>query len=257
MPDTEPEPERRRSQRQGTVPADLPPGRTVYAIGDIHGRADLLSRLMEVICADAGTRADCATLILLGDYIDRGEQSREVIDFCIEHVSAWPGEVVFLKGNHEDALLSFLDKPVDGDAWLGYGGLATLMSYGVGGVREHMSEGELIQAADELAIALPPEHLGFLKHLQTSHRVGDYFFCHAGIDPDTVPERQASHVLMWGTGKEELDLSHQDLTIVHGHYVHSEPVQHIKRIGIDTGAYFSGRLTAVKLQPSEISFINT
>lgn len=248
---------RRRKKRAETEPAKLPDEQVVYAIGDVHGRADLLDLLLDRISNDAAEHVGSASLILLGDYVDRGEQSREVIDLCLGRVSAWPGEVVFLKGNHEDALLSFLDNPRDGDAWLGYGGLATLMSYGVGAVREHMPSDELLQAGKDFAAALPAAHLKFLNTLQLSHRIGDYFFCHAGMDPATVPDRQAPHVLMWGTGQEDLDMSAQPLTIVHGHYVHGAPVQRQKRISIDTGAYFSGRLTAVKLLPGEISFLST
>lgn len=258
VPDTPPAPRRRRRRVEvDAEPAHLPDGQLVYAIGDIHGRADLLEQLLDRITVDAAGHAGPASLILLGDYVDRGEQSREVIDLCLDRVSTWPGEVVFLKGNHEDALLSFLDNPADGDAWLGYGGLATLMSYGVGAVREHMPPEELTRAGEDFAAALPAAHLKFLADLQLSHRIGDYFFCHAGMDPLTVPERQVPHVLMWGTGQEDLDMSAQPLTVIHGHYVHSEPVQQPKRISIDTGAYFSGRLTAVKLAPGEISFLGT
>lgn len=239
------------------VPAGMPAGCLAYAIGDIHGRADLLQAMMDKITEDAGDRAAESSLILLGDYVDRGEGSREVIDYCLDHVAAWPGETVFLKGNHEDALLSFLANPAEGDAWLGYGGLATLMSYGVGNVREHMSAQDLSVAAEEFSGKLPPEHQRFLASLQHSHQVGDYFFCHAGVDPMTVLDRQAPHVLMWGTGREDLDLSDMPVTVVHGHYVHDRPECFPNRIAIDTGAYFSGRLTAIRLEQGRVDFLNT
>lgn len=239
------------------VPADMPADRLVYAIGDIHGRIDLLQALLQKIMSDAGDRAAETSLVLLGDYVDRGEDSRAVIDYCLDHVTAWPGEVTFLKGNHEDALLSFLDNPADGDAWLGYGGLATLMSYGVGNVREHMSAQDLATVAEDFADKLPAGHLNFLTGLCHFHRIGDYFFCHAGIDPMTVLDRQVPHVLMWGAGREDLDLSNVPVTVVHGHYVHEQPVCSENRISIDTGAYFSGRLTAVRLEQGRVDFLTT
>lgn len=239
----------------GAAPG-LAPGEVVYAIGDVHGRADLLDRLIGLIAHDLTDEAR-ATLIFLGDYVDRGEESRGVIDHCISLAAEFQGRTVFLKGNHEDAMLNFLIDPVRAANWLTFGGLATLMSYGVRGVSEKMSEAGLEDARDQLAEHIPDSHLEFLERLLLTHSIDSHFFCHAGVEADRPLDEQSPAVLMWGEGRQPGNYHHAAKTVVHGHYVTDAPVVAANRVSVDTGAYYSGRLTALKLTADSADFIST
>ena len=180
-----------------------------------------------------------------------------LIDGCLQLQQKSARPIVFLRGNHEAAMLDFLENPRAAASWLGFGGLATLMSYGVGGLSEGTQPEALQHAADELLEALPPDHLAFLEGLQLQHRVGGYFFCHAGINLDFAFEQQPSNSLLWGEG---VDLQRgwlREVCVVHGHHIMDDPELSPTRIGIDTGAYFSGCLTAVGLEGKERWLVQT
>ncbi len=242
---------------RGREPARAPDGTRVYAVGDIHGRADLLDRLHERIAADASASgADRKVIVYLGDFVDRGLDSKGVIDRLLE--DPLPGfERVFLKGNHEDALLKFLDEPEFGTDWKYYGGLETLMSYGVKALPLKDEPDAFVAARDEFVTKLPEAHLEFLRNLPLMHVEGDYFFAHAGARPGIALEAQSGEDLMWI--REDFLWSDADFgkVVVHGHTPEEQPVERANRIGVDTGAYITGVLTAVVFEGDERAFIRT
>jgi len=238
--------------------ARVPLGRRVYAVGDVHGRADLLIKLLEQLRADAlaGEYEGRPILIFLGDYIDRGFQSKEVISILLSNAVS-PFETYFLKGNHEQAMLQFLGDPGIGPRWAEYGGAETLVSYGVQPPRTRTSLDEWIQASAGLQEALPTEHLHFLKSLELSVRVGDYVFVHAGVRPGVPLDQQSEHDLLWIREDFLNDRRHLGAVIVHGHTPITQPYRDARRIGLDTGAYLSGKLTAARFEHETVEFIAT
>lgn len=235
-------------------PARIPPGLRVYAVGDVHGRADLLASLLDRIAADAGSYAGSKQLVFLGDYVDRGVESRQVIDLLTGGLPAG-FEAVFLKGNHEAALLDFLADPGIGPDWFAFGGGATLLSYGVS--PDHVQRARFEMAREELLALLPDHHLAFLRSLRLSAQVGDYAFVHAGVRPGVPLERQSERDLLWIREEFLRDDSPHGVMIIHGHTVVSTPEIRQNRIGIDTGAYATGRLTALVLEGGDRRFLTT
>jgi serine/threonine protein phosphatase 1 len=238
--------------------AKVPAGRRVYAIGDVHGRADLLVRLMKHLNEEVsrGGFEGRPILVLLGDYVDRGFQSREVIDVLLGELMS-PFETYFLKGNHEAAMLQFLSDPGIGPRWAEYGGAETLVSYGVRPPRSRTSLQEWEQASAELQSRLPDLHRHFLLNLDLSVRIGDYVFVHAGARPGVALEEQREQDLLWIRDEFLEDRGHFGAVIVHGHTPAAQPYRDSRRIGVDTGAYLSGRLTAVRLEGERVDFIST
>lgn len=225
-------------------------GRLVYAVGDIHGHAREHSLLLRRIESDARDAVvhERPLLVFLGDYVDRGPDSRGVIDAVLEVEAAGAFEMAALKGNHEDALIRFLSDPTYGDAWIDNWGQATLRAYGV-----DPRSGAGVRA--RFLAALPERHRSFLDRLSLSHTQGDYHFVHAGVGPGIPLEAQDERDLLW--------IRHEFLTsdaafgkvIVHGHTPAREPQVRPNRIGVDTGCYFTGVLTAVRLHGGERAFI--
>lgn len=240
-----------------------PKGRTasvgndlVYAIGDVHGRLDLLDQLLSHIAADieALNSSVRPRFIFLGDYVDRGGASSGVISRIIELSEI--SDVCALKGNHEDALLDFLEDASFGRTWAHHGGGPTLASYGVDipGADDADTWERTRRAFQE---TLPASHLAFLRGLISHTIVGDYLFVHAGIRPNVELEQQAADDLMW-IRKEFLDANRPSpYTVVHGHTPAAEAYSGPWRIGIDTGAYVTGVLTAVRLIQTDRLFIHT
>lgn len=234
----------------------VPPGHRVYAVGDVHGELDLLLRLLARIKQNALTRGPAAVqkLIFLGDYIDRGPQSRQVVDLLCEGLPDG-FEPVFLEGNHEQMMKRAIEARADLDLiqlWLQNGGVPTLASYGVD--RETVMD-SLVRRNRLVQGFLPPAHERFYGSLALSETVGDYLFVHAGVRPGVPLDRQSAADLMW---IREPFLSYGgDLgkVVVHGHTPSDEPVVRRNRIGIDTGAFASGQLTAVMLEGSERELI--
>jgi len=227
-------------------------GRLIYAVGDIHGRADLLRALMVSIRADAAMRAleTPPVLVFVGDYVDRGSGSREVIDILIELQADPRFEVRTLKGNHEDVLLDFLKDARCGPAWAGFGGLETLRSYGAQAPQPRARHGEWKEAQRALAAALPHSHQVFLARLELMAIYGDYAFVHAGVRAGAPLGAQSERDLLW-IREEFLQTTERfEKVIVHGHTPDVEPFLGAHRIGVDTGAYATGVLTAVRLMDS-------
>ena len=234
-----------------------PANERIYAVGDIHGRADLLIKLLDKIRADIAVHGAASknTLIFLGDYVDRGFHSREVIAQLLT-LDMPEAELVFLAGNHEDMVLQFLDDPANGELWLKVGGLATLASYGVYIGDESDVEG-MMEASEEFAKKLPPEHLAFIQGLKETHAAGDYLFVHAGIRPAVPMDSQIREDLL-GI-RREFTGSGMDFgfCVVHGHTGVREPQIRKNRIAVDTGAFATGVLTAAVLHENEVNFIST
>jgi serine/threonine protein phosphatase 1 len=238
--------------------AATPPGTRIYAIGDIHGRLDLLTRLHALIVADAqAATADRRVLVYVGDYVDRGPESSGVIELLLER--PLPGfEIVHLLGNHEDAMLRFPDDVSIGPTWLTYGGVETLQSYDIelspGGWRD---ERELRRLQGEVRRRVPRRHVEFMRGMKLAHLEGDYLFVHAGIRPGVPLERQERDDLLWI--RSEFLESHRDhgKIIVHGHTITPLPELRPNRIGIDTGAFFSDRLTCLVLAGTKHAFLHT
>ncbi len=243
-----------------------PPETLVYAIGDIHGRSDLLDRLHEAIIADARRRKPGrAVVVYLGDYIDRGGDSAGVIRRLIAPFEGAPKnaiERVFLRGNHEAMMLDFLDgDSALLDRWVWNGGVPTLESYGlapmIGGRDDPHGDGWAGAVRADLARALPPAHAAFLRGLGSHCRIGDLFFVHAGVRPGTALEAQSPADLLWIRDDFLLSAADFGALVVHGHTVAPEPRVLANRIGIDTGAYKSGRLTAARFEGDTVAFLGT
>lgn len=234
-------------------------GRLLYAIGDIHGCLRELDRLHQLIAADSAERqADGSrpvTLIYVGDYIDRGPDSRGVIERMLQPPPVSGAARIFLKGNHEAAMLDFLDDPEAAAGWLDFGGLETLASYGV----QQKGGGALWRhkLADGLRALLPPEHRLFFETLQNAWSYGDYGFVHAGIRPGRAWDAQVPDDLLWIREPFLSSRARFEKRIIHGHTISAAPEIRSHRIGIDTGAYYSGILTAVVLDGERQSFIQT
>ena len=246
-----------RSAPQAAPPsARVPDGSRVYAIGDIHGRLDLLDRLRTVMVEDAKRHPiERKVVVYLGDYIDRGPDSRDVVDLLMR--TQLPGfESVFIKGNHEDSLLRFLVEPEGEAAWMAYGGDATLYSYGVR-PPDMRKANELAAARDVFAKALPDEHLVFFEALKLIHIEGDYAFVHAGFRPGIPIRLQKAEDLMWI--RDEFLWSDADFgkVVVHGHSIADHPQIRPNRIGIDTGAFATGTLTCLVLEGTDRRFLAT
>ncbi|WP_168076875.1 metallophosphoesterase family protein [Caulobacter sp. SSI4214] len=235
-------------------------GHVLYAVGDVHGRLDLLDGLIARMTEDyqALGRSEPPVLIMLGDYIDRGAQSAQVIDRLIAlQGQAREGRFILraLMGNHEETLLHFLDDPQAGPSWVEYGGGQTLDSYGVRPPVGRAEPEAWEQTRQAFRAVFPPEHEAFLRHLELVVSYGDYVFVHAGVRPGLPLERQTAADLLW-IRNDFLDHPHGlKATVVHGH----TPVEDVyvgrQRINVDTGAYATGVLTAVRLDGGEPSII--
>lgn len=230
------------------APARLPEGLRIYAIGDVHGCADRLARLLDLIAEDAATAPQPERrVVFLGDYVDRGPDSRGAIELVLAPL-AFPTETVALTGNHEAMMLAALERPSEETVslWLANGAAATLASYAVD---------DALPAA-RWADRVGERHLAFLRRLARCHRAGGYLFAHAGIRPGVPLEAQDEQDLMW---IREPFLSSPDdhgAVIVHGHTPTREPVVRPNRIGIDTGAVYGGKLTALVLWADRMRFLH-
>lgn len=244
----------------GGAPAMVPrapDGMRLYAVGDIHGRDDLLAELIAAIAADGAAAPDLRkVLIFLGDYVDRGLQSKAVIERLTG--APLPGfERVFLKGNHELALKQFLDDASFGRSWKYYGGLETLHSYGITELTLSDDPADFERARAHFDEVLPDKHREFLDNLAVTAEFGDYFFVHAGVRPGIALSRQIEEDLLW-IREEFLDsTSTYGKVVVHGHTPREAVEFRANRIGLDTGAYMTGVLTALVLEGEGRRLIQT
>jgi len=210
-----------------------------------------------MISADATPHASERRLIVvhLGDYIDRGEQSSDVIEMLSNPVL--PGfETVFLKGNHEQLMLDYLDGG-DGGTWFHNGGDATAQSYGVALLEDDLWGDGPTNTRAALACIIPEKHIKFLRDLEPWARHGDYAFVHAGISPGISLERQNERDLLWIRERFLSATDDHGMVVVHGHSISRTVDIQPNRIGIDTGAFSSGVLTALMLQDEDRSFLQT
>lgn len=241
------------------APEDFTEGRIVYAVGDIHGRLDLLETLTQAILRDVAKSAPSVRplVVFVGDYVDRGANSRGVIDALLA-VSREPAfEVEALRGNHEAAMLGFLMDVDTGPVWSSWGGDATLRSYGVTPPPQNAPLFEWEDARSAFASALPDTHVAFLHGLPLSLMVGGYLFVHAGIRPGVAIERQAPEDLLMIRSPFLEQAKPLGRVVVHGHTPEAEPYVSPVRIGVDTGAYATGVLTAARLEADAVSFLQT
>jgi serine/threonine protein phosphatase 1 len=238
-------------------PPAVPDGVVVFAFGDVHGRVDLLRALLTRILAPDEAGGDRPVVIGLGDYIDRGPASSEVLELLVDLAGVSTLETHFLRGNHDQTLLDFLREPMTGPAWCEFGGREAMMSYGVRPPAGRATPEAWTAARDALAAALPAEHLAWLNALKTHVEIGDYFFAHAGARPGTPLALQSDQDLMWIREPFLSDPRPFEKVVVHGHsageLIHADR----RRINVDTGAYATGQLTAVRLQGTDQSFLYT
>jgi serine/threonine protein phosphatase 1 len=249
-----------RDQGSGDAPARgarAPDGKRIYVVGDIHGRNDLLVRIHEAICVDIRKRPTSLKpiVVYLGDYVDRGPGSSAVLNTLIR--TPLKGmKSVYLKGNHEDMMLRFLH----GDSvphWLHNGGDATLASYGIE-ASWMMSDASTMEALRRrLQDAMPPEHVTFLESLRLFYVAGDYLFVHAGIRPGVPLDAQRPADLLWIRDPFLMSKNAFGKCVVHGHTICPVPEVRTNRIGIDTGAFYSGRLTCLVLEGDRVGFLHT
>jgi serine/threonine protein phosphatase 1 len=225
----------------------------IYAIGDIHGRLDLLERMISEIRRDIeNAPIDGAVTVTLGDYVDRGPESRGVIDRLVRN--PFPTPYIALKGNHEELFQAFLDDPSTGSQWRHLGGLETLHSYGIPVSPLMLGKG-YDQASSLFRTAVPHAHLEFVSSLKTFAAFRSVFLCHAGVRPGVPLERQSAEDLLWIRGEFLNSKLSFGKRVVHGHTPSEWPEVLPNRINIDTGAYATGRLTCVVLEGEQHRFL--
>lgn len=234
----------------------LPEGRRIYAIGDVHGRLDLLDALLDQIAESEHRREPADTaIIFLGDLVDRGPDSCGVVERAME-LKAKGRVAALLMGNHEEIMLA----AADGDLKMAglfarVGGRETLLSYGVPAEIYNSAHVEEIPGLIERHV--PVSHLSFLRKFQDMYAVGDYLFVHAGIRPQVPVAEQNARDLRWIRGEFLTYRGDHDAMVVHGHSIADAVEERSNRINIDTGAYATGRLTAIGLEGGERWFLAT
>jgi serine/threonine protein phosphatase 1 len=238
-------------------PPRVPDGAIVYAVGDVHGRADLLSQTLRAIRTDARGSEERTTVVFLGDYVDRGPASRDVIEMLLAARKDSRFKWRFLRGNHDKSVRDFLHDPASGQSWCELGGAETLMSYGVRAPEPGAAREAWITAASALVAAMPPQHLKFFREIETRCEIGDYLFVHAGLRPGVPLEQQTEEDMLWIREPFLSDTRPLPKVVVHGHTPSRNVHADQRRIGIDTGAYLTGVLTALRLEGDMGSVIQT
>ncbi len=228
----------------GKSPAPFPPlapEEPLIAVGDIHGRYDLLLRLFEQLAK----RPNITRLVFLGDYIDRGENSAEVLK-ALSWLQSESDEVVCLRGNHEEMLLNVLDDPVThGPTWMRHGGKQTLASYGIQPLHPESTDSEWLALARRLEDALGGALVEWLSNLPASWRSGNIALMHAGADPSRSISDQEDSNLVWGHRNFQRNARKDGVWVIHGHTIFQDVTVKSGRIAVDTGAYATGVLSAV------------
>jgi len=235
-----------------------PENTVIWAVGDIHGRSDLLKPLVNEMLADlAASSAGRKVVVFLGDYVDRGPDSKGVIDFLASLPDRYPAEFHFLRGNHEDRMEAFLTDPTLGAGWCDYGGREALLSYGITAPSQRDDVEGWKAASEALNAAMGPSQRAFLERQEMFIGLGDYFFAHAGAKPGVALENQSTHDLMWVRQTFLDDPRPFDRVVVHGHTPTENVHADHRRIGIDTGAYATGVLSALRLEGEARSLLQT
>ncbi len=236
--------------------ASIPDGRRVYAIGDIHGRNDLLQQLIEKIIADDGESGEAhSELIFLGDLIDRGPDSAGVIETAMALKNEL-GDVRFLMGNHEEVFLAAATGDEKAVRFFNrIGGKETILSYPM--TMKEFIELDMAELAARLPSLIPAEHIDFVRGFEDQIVIGDYAFVHAGIKPGVPLSEQKPKHLRWI--REEFIAVREpfEKVIVYGHTISDDVVEKGNRIGIDTGAYYTDKLTALVLEGGERRYLDT
>lgn len=230
------------------------PSERVYAIGDVHGQNGLLEAMLDRILEDRkGTEDHRRTrVILLGDYVDRGDASREVLE-TIQKLLRDGMPVTALLGNHEEALLNFLHDPIGAREWLQMGGMQTLASFGLQLTARQLEIADLHIVHDEFRQAFSP-FTNMVRSMPVLSTSGDVVFAHAGVNPRKGIEEQSRRALLWGHPEGRADDPIPGKRIVHGHFDDFQIIDRPGRICIDTGAYYSGVLSAVRLDEGQDFF---
>ena len=226
-------------------------GSRIYAIGDVHGCREQLDALLARIRTDAQDHEGDVSLVFVGDLVDRGPDSAGVIDRLLRPFR-FAEQVHAVMGNHEEAMLAVYDGVGDVKAWLSYGGIETLESYGIDR-SEQFSPG--FDAAAKMHAAIPEAHIEFLRARPDSVQIGDYLFVHAGIRPGVPIDEQSPSDLRWIRNEFLASESDHGATVIHGHTIAPAPQSLSNRVGIDTGCYAGGPLTAVVLEGNERRFL--
>jgi len=233
-----------------------PRGTRLYAVGDVHGRLDLVDDLLGRIEDDIADRpVEAAAIVFLGDLIDRGPESAGVID-RLQSIRHFPARMLFIQGNHEEFLLRALaGEPGVAHDWLGFGGDACVESYGVATAALQAMDEQRI--AEVLREAIPAAHVAFLKTFGDTFRFGDYLLVHAGIRPGVPIDKQQPRDLRWIRQPFLSDAHDHGCMVIHGHTISDGVDQRTNRIGIDTGAYRTGILTAAVIEEEDLRFLAT
>jgi serine/threonine protein phosphatase 1 len=239
---------------RGVQASRVPDGLRVYAIGDVHGCKSQMVQLLEAIkCHQAGY-AGTTQLVFLGDLVDRGPDSSGVLEYLLT-TDLPADEVTFIMGNHEEFMLDCYDGNVRSySRWLQFGGIETMESYGVS-AKEISSDNCDLSAAMKRSV--PPTHIAFLRSFQNTLRLGDFLFVHAGIRPGTPLEDQSPSDLRWIASEFLTDKRNHGFTVVHGHTIVPEVARYRNRIGVDTGCYRTGVLSALVLEGAEATTLVT
>lgn len=230
-----------------------PEGLRIYAIGDVHGRHDCLTMMHERIAAnlDANPVPDWR-IIHLGDYTDRGPDSADVIDFLVERTQSEP-RILALRGNHDQSFLQFLEGSGSPMLFVNFGGAETARSYGV--EADFSCERGIEETRRRLVEAVPEAHRLFLQSLPYSATFGDFFFCHAGIQPQVPLDKQDPETLIWIRDAFLLWPRLHPKVIVHGHTPVAQPEVMSNRVDVDTMAFHTGRLTALVIDGTDKWFM--
>ena len=236
-------------KRNSRATPAVPEGIRVYAIGDVHGCLDQLNRLLDVIGQDLGAGRVQSHLIFLGDLVDRGPCSAQVLGRLLD-LGLPADRCDFIMGNHEEVMLDCYEGKIPTyDRWLQYGGLQTLESYGLDGT-------EIIKPFFDVAAAMhdavPRKHIEFLKSLKDYVQLGDYVFTHAGIRPGVPLNAQSKRDLRWIREEFLHDPADFGFRVVHGHTIVREVEVHRNRIAVDTGCYLTGQLSALALESDTV-----
>ncbi|MFG6637682.1 metallophosphoesterase family protein [Sulfitobacter sp. 1A12126] len=236
-------------------PDDFAPETPFFAVGDIHGCAELLDVLLAKIEAVATGEEVC---VFLGDYIDRGPDGRGVLTRLFDLSRQYPDKVVCLMGNHERMMLDFIDDPAGaGSEWLRFGGLETLQSFGISVNKRRLDSAGSIELANELEAALPPGMQEWLRSLPLQWSSGNMYCVHAAMSPKRHPNAQREEALLWGHPKFFSEPRDDGVFIVHGHTIVENAGISASRVPLDTGAYKTGRMTAARISKGSCIFLQT